>query len=183
MKNSKLNTIFHGTIEYKLKHLENSNKISEWVVWSFKGGGGFFWNKDIYFSNNSWIQILFFSWLKDPKTLEVAMEYVRAKLIFGFDTIHKNTLDYQWSLIVTKGSCTIDWSITWEGNEWAKFLKNLFLINPLSAMTHDWDQFEKLNESILKELNTFKRAIYLPPRKKYHNNNNNNKIHKTDKIN
>lgn len=199
MRNTKLDTIFNGIIEYNLKQLENSNKVSNELPNLLEK----ILKQRYIFNNHSWNQIVF-TLLKDTNTLEVAMKYVNDRLIFGFNTIHKNRLlrniknnsvtrcinnEKSWSLMVKRSSLEqkspnlylksdiynqLIYYMRMKLNElnfedynklvmedwcpkYPNVLKNFLLINHSSDI-HDWDRFEKVNESFLKKLRTFKRA-------------------------
>lgn len=199
MKNIKLDTIFNGIIDYKLKQLDNNGKIADELPNLLEK----ILKQGYILNNYSWNEIVSIL-LKDPRTLEVAMRYINDKLIYGFNIIHKNRLlrniknnvasghkdsEKSWSLTVKRlrseqrspnlylrsdrynqlihymrmklnglnfhdynKLIMEDWCL-----KYPHIMKNFLLLNH-SSVIHDWDKFEKSNESFLKELRTVKRA-------------------------
>lgn len=109
MKNIKLNTIFNGIIEYKLKQLDNSGKIADELPNLLEK----ILKQGYILNNHSWNEVVSIL-LKDTRTLEVAMEYINEKLIYGFNTIHKNRLlrSIKNNLVSRHKDSEKSWSLT-----------------------------------------------------------------------
>ncbi|CAL9737984.1 pentatricopeptide repeat-containing protein Pet309p, mitochondrial [Monosporozyma servazzii] len=87
VRNSKLDTILNGIIEYKLVQLEQDGKVAIELPSLLKK----FLQQNVIFTNHAWNRIVL-SLIKEPKTLEIGMKYINEKLLHGFNIIHKARL-------------------------------------------------------------------------------------------